>query len=267
MERNAPVQTTNQCGRRATIANPYYHYAEQALLDRNGWYDAYANNPPQSAPDTVTQTAINPNVFAGFLNYKHDKFTASINMLLNEGNTYGSPLAVTGLDPRDCFGNQGHTVPGLKGSPTGAFANYQYCTASTFAPSGYLVNPESANRYVRRSCELSRTVAAQHGHAVRLRRDAPGARGRHAGEHPQRVLRRNADAVDGRIQAEQHRVCVRSQRLLLPRQSPGAGFFYGNNPHAPQNGTAGYPAVFNQSYQPLYNSIPFQVYFQAQVKL
>ena len=48
---------------------------------------------------------------------------------------------------------------------------------------------------------------------------------------------------------------------------PGAGFYYGSNPHAPQNGTAGYPAVFNQSYQPLYNSIPFQVYFQAQIKI
>src|SRR6185437_3301670 len=87
---NGPAGSASGCGGANAIANPYYGAPEQALLDRGGWYDAYANNPPQSAPDGVIDTAINPNVFAGYLNYKHDRFTATINGILNEGNTYGS---------------------------------------------------------------------------------------------------------------------------------------------------------------------------------
>jgi hypothetical protein len=48
---------------------------------------------------------------------------------------------------------------------------------------------------------------------------------------------------------------------------PGAGFFYGGSPHDAANGTAGYPGVFNQAYQPLEGALPFQVYFQAQIRL
>ncbi len=265
---NGPAPTPAACGPgKNAIANPYYHYAEQSLLDRNGWYDAYANNPPQSAPDTVTQTAINPNVFTGFLNYKHDKFTASINMILNEGNTYGSPLAAVGLDPRDCFGNQGHTVPGLKGSPTGGFANYQYCTASTFAPSGYLAipNPQTGTfdglANYREPWQLN--MGMQFGYDVTPR------------VHVVATLANILNECFGgtpmpwtAAYKPNNIVCAYAPNgyYYLGNQ-PGAGFFYGNNPHAPQNGTAGYPAVFNQSYQPLYNSIPFQVYFQAQIKI
>src|SRR5581483_8854655 len=48
---------------------------------------------------------------------------------------------------------------------------------------------------------------------------------------------------------------------------PGAGFFYGASGHDPANGTAGYPNPFNYPYQPLYGALPFQVYFNAQIKL
>lgn len=50
---------------------------------------------------------------------------------------------------------------------------------------------------------------------------------------------------------------------------PGAGFFYGNSPHDPVNGTTGYPPIFDQAYAPSSNQIPtpFQAYFQLQVRI
>ena len=265
---NGPANSAGACGPgKSAIANPYYHYAEQATLDRNGWYDAYANNPPQSAPDTVTQTAINPNVFTGFLNYKHDKFTASINAILNEGNTYGSPLVVYGLDPRDCFANQASTVPGMKGTPYGGFANYQYCTASSFAPSGYLSipNPQTGTfdglANYREPWQLN--MGMQFGYDVTPR------------VHVVATLANILNQCFGgtpmpwtaAYKPNNIDCAYAPNGYYYVGGQPGAGFYYGNNPHAPQNGTAGYPAVFNQSYQPLYNSIPFQVYFQAQIKI
>ncbi|HEY1656564.1 MAG TPA: TonB-dependent receptor, partial [Candidatus Tumulicola sp.] len=264
---NAPVSNSNQCRGRNLIANPYYGAPQQAMLDRNGWYDAYANNPPQSSPDTVISTAINPNVFAGFLNYKHDKFTASVNAIMNEGNTYGSPLAVTGLDPRDCFANQGHSVPGLKGSPQGAFANYQYCTASSFAPSGYLSIPNPTSgafdglAAYREPWQFN--MGLQFGYDVTPR------------IHLTATLANVVNTCFGGTEASWQQaykpnniVCAYAPNgFYYVGAQPGAGFFYGASPHDAVNGTAGYPAVFNQPYQPLYGAQPFQVYFNAQIKL
>ena len=101
------------------ILNPYYNMQSQGLLDRNGWYAPYANNPPDAAPDTVTAGAISPNVFAGYLNWKKDRFAATFSAQLNQGTPYGSPLAVVGIDPRTCQNNQQSTKRSTLGSGTG----------------------------------------------------------------------------------------------------------------------------------------------------
>ena len=48
---------------------------------------------------------------------------------------------------------------------------------------------------------------------------------------------------------------------------PGSGYCYGTARTAAVNGTAGYPAVFNQSYAPVAGGVPFQAYLQVQIKL
>jgi len=48
---------------------------------------------------------------------------------------------------------------------------------------------------------------------------------------------------------------------------PGAGFFYGNSPTAPQNGTATVPKPYLYPFAPLNGSLPFQAYLQVQVKI
>jgi hypothetical protein len=265
---NLPANSAAACGNgRLAIQNTYYGTAPQALLDRNGWYDAYANNPPQSAPDGVTSTAVNPNVFTGFLNYKHDKFTASVNAVLNQGNTYGSPLAVVGLDPRDCFANQGQTVAGSKGTPFSGVANYQFCTASSFAPSGYLAipNPQTGTfdglANYREPWQLN--LGLQFGYDVNPR------------IHVTATLANVLNTCFGGTSMPwtaaykpNNIVCAYApDGYFYIGGRPGAGFYNGASPTAPQNGTAGYPAVFNQSYQPLYGALPFQVFFNADIRL
>jgi hypothetical protein len=49
--------------------------------------------------------------------------------------------------------------------------------------------------------------------------------------------------------------------------TPGAGFFYGASGHDAANGTAGYSPLFDQPYAPVWGALPFQAYFQLQVKL
>ena len=265
---NGPAASGSACGNgKNAIQNPYYGMASQPTLDRNGWYDVYANNPPQSSPDTVTSTAINPNVFAGYLNYKHDKFSATINAILNEGNTYGSPLVDVGLDPRNCLQNQGHTIPGIKGTPYSGSANYQYCQASSFAPSGYLAipNPQTGSfdglGSYREPWQLN--MGLQFGYDVNPR------------IHLTATLANVVNTCFGGTTTPwssaykaNNVVCAYAPNgYQYLGNTPGAGFFYGNSPSNPANGVGGYPAAFNQSYQPLYGALPFQVYFNAQIKL
>ncbi|MBV8372966.1 MAG: hypothetical protein JOY69_06870 [Candidatus Eremiobacteraeota bacterium] len=262
---NGPSATPNCPTGSVAIANPYYNTSVQGTLDRNGWYDTYANNPPDSSPDFVTSSALSPNIFAGFLNYKHDKFTASLNGILNEGTSYGSPLVVPGLDPRLCGGNQS-SIPGV-GAAYKYDANYLACPASTFVASGNLAipNPQTGTfdgmGQYREPWQLN--LGMQFGYDV-----SPKI-------HLTATLANIVNACFGGSTANWTStykpngiVCAYAPNggAYIGSQ-PGAGFFYGASGHDPANGTAGYPAVFNQPYQPLYNSIPFMAYFQAQIKL
>ncbi len=53
-------------------------------------------------------------------------------------------------------------------------------------------------------------------------------------------------------------------------KTAGAGYFYASNPHAPvENGTAGYPKLFDQAYEPgpVQVASPLQAFIQAQIRL
>ena len=263
---NQPVAVQSDCFKKgAAILNPYYNTPVQGTLDRNGWYDAYANNPPDGAPDTVTSAALSPNVFAGFINYKHDKFTATLNGILNEGTSYGSPLVVVGNDPRVCQSNQS-SVPGV-GAPYKGYADYQNCPASIFAASGDLAipNPQTGTfdglGTYREPWQLN--LGLQFGYDVTPRV--------HLTATLANVLNTcfggSTNAWSSTYKPNDIVCAYAPNGFQYVGTQPGAGFFYGASGHDPANGTAGYPNPYNQPYQPLYGAIPFQVYFNAQVKL
>ncbi len=84
------------------IWNPYYAMRPQPLLDRNGWYPVGLDFP-----------YLSPSVFSAIVNYKHNRFALTPALTLNEGQPYGNPADVLGIDPRTCK----HNSAGLIGSP------------------------------------------------------------------------------------------------------------------------------------------------------
>jgi hypothetical protein len=260
---NGP-SANGQCGPgQAPIANPYYSEGPQGLLDRNGWYDTYPNEPPQATPDEGL-SAISPNVFAGFLNYKHDKFTATVNAILNEGTSYGSPLSIIGLDPRTCSGNQS----GIAGnSKYAGYADFQTCGPSTFVASGNLAIPDPQTGtfdnvgQFREPWQLN--MGLQFGYDVTPRI--------HLTATLANVLNTcfggSAESWTAKYNPNNIVCAYAGNGQTYIGNQPGAGFFYGASGHDPANGTAGYPGVFNSQYQPLFGALPFQVYFNAQIRL
>jgi hypothetical protein len=84
------------------IWNPYYGAKAQPLIDRNGWYPVGLDFP-----------YLSPNVVSAIVNYKRGKFAITPALTFNEGQPYGSPSGVVGLDPRTCTGNSSAMLGGI----------------------------------------------------------------------------------------------------------------------------------------------------------
>jgi len=82
------------------ILNPYYTMSPQPLLARDGWY-----------PVGLDYGYLSPNVLSAIVNYKHDRFTVTPALTFNEGEPYGNPADVMGIDPRTCSRNSAGTIP------------------------------------------------------------------------------------------------------------------------------------------------------------
>jgi hypothetical protein len=93
------------CGHSAgyypAIWNPYYAMPLQPLLDRNGWY-----------PVGLDYAYLSPNVASAIVNYKHNRFNISPAVTFNQGQPYGNPADVLGIDPRTCVANSAKIAGG-----------------------------------------------------------------------------------------------------------------------------------------------------------
>ncbi|MBV9718179.1 MAG: TonB-dependent receptor [Candidatus Eremiobacteraeota bacterium] len=115
------------------ILNPYYTMSPQPLLDRNGWF-----------PVGLDFAYLSPSVLSAIVNYKHNRFTITPALTFNQGQPYGNPADVIGLDPRTCSGNSEH-IPTAK-SPLQA--DYTTCglaatQSGTFPGVLYIPNPQT----------------------------------------------------------------------------------------------------------------------------
>jgi hypothetical protein len=93
----ATGNAAGDCSNSTDIVNPYCNLPEQGLLNRTGWYDTFPNAPPEDAPAFAGPSAISPN------------------FVLSQGQSYGAPTSIYGLDPRTCNANQATTVPNPNG--------------------------------------------------------------------------------------------------------------------------------------------------------
>lgn len=122
---NDPFMVANGIDDWSIIANPYYSKAPQPALQKFGWYDTGLDGP-----------YVSPNVFVLLLNYKHDKFSITPALMINQGASYGSPGDFQGLDPRTCRQNQGPDGANIPSAPSPQSPDYTSCHAAAVGASG-----------------------------------------------------------------------------------------------------------------------------------
>jgi len=244
------------------IANPYYNSKiTQAQIDAQfpltGFYPTFANYFPYGLQAGDGSTIIPPNVFSGYLSFKHQKLQATLTGNLWEGQSYGAPVEVAGLDPRSCSFNQ-DAIGVVAGS---ANADYQTCSSSIAIPNPYTGKFDNVGQY-RDPWEFN--LGAQIGYDITPK------------VHASLLLANLYNRCFGGSKepwtaayAPNRVICGYYPNSTYLGNTPGAGYFYGSDPHDAVNGTTGYPKVFDQVYAPGSNQIssPFQAYFEVQVKL
>jgi hypothetical protein len=133
---------TNKCtAGSGNIKNPYYNMAPQPLLDTTAWYNVPAigigpslNYNPEmyNAPWVSTLIA----------NYRHNALAITPSIQFQSGTRYGTPMDVTGVDPRSCAANSLTTkVPGAGTQFPATQCNYTTTIAPGASPYGYLYIP------------------------------------------------------------------------------------------------------------------------------
>ncbi len=246
----------------AVIANPYYGSKItgaqlKAQFPLTAFYPTYANYFPYGLQAGDASTIIPPNVFSGYLSWKHHKLQATLTGNLWEGQSYGAPVEIAGIDPRSCIANQG-AIGVVPGSQLG---DYQTCSSSIAIPNPYTGQFDGIGQY-RDPWELN--LGAQIGYDLSPRV--------HASLLLANILNRcfgGSKEPWTTAYPPNNVICAYDPNGGYVGNTPGAGYFYGNSPHDAVNGTAGYPKVFDQAYAPGANQIssPFQAYFQLQVRL
>ena len=255
------------CGGLA-IANPYYGKPVQPLLDRNGWYETYPNNDPYQPPDGQ-QTAIAPNVFSGWLSWKHDRVTLTPTFQLNQGATYGTPVDVYGFDPRACGANQGNqgfnpytgsTFTPVPGSTTPNNANYLTCGPTSYTGNGFLAIPnpqtgafDSLGQY-REPWQFNLGLSAGYDLSNKVKATLTLA------NLYNRCFGGSTTSWSSTFKPSSM-VCGYGTNGNLYQSN----FYNGAGPNDAVNGTL--PKVLQQPFAPFGPGLPFQAYFEVQIKL
>ena len=161
------------CGA-GSIANPYYNAPVQSLLDPNGAYAAY-NQEPGFGSGTSTSYVV-PHVASFVLQYKRGPLRIIPSLQFEAGARYGSPVSVGGVAPDTCSALAGNpaaaTDPRYAGTGTAAGTGYDAssCTGIVNIPNPYtgkfdgigqFVQPNLINANLQISYDLSRRFTLQ----------------------------------------------------------------------------------------------------------
>ncbi len=261
-----------------SIRNPYYAASAQPLLDRTGFYPTYPNSPPSDAypayagESVVTATA--PNIFTGFVQWKHARLAIAPNFILQQGGAggmYGTPLSVIGTDPRTCASNQGtpnNGYPVIAGSGTaGQYSNDYSCAASLGTPNGYLAIPDPYTGKFDSEGAFTQPWQFNLGAQVRYDFSSHITGTLNIANIYNRCFGGSKEPWSSAYAPNKYICGYADNTGAFVGTQPGAGFFFGNSPHSAANGTVGYPKVYDYPYAPFNLNIPVQAYFQLDIKL
>jgi hypothetical protein len=261
-------------GNPTIIVNPYYNMSQQSTLDRNGYYPTYPNEPPNDPFDQGGfSSAIAPNTFSGWLQYKRGRFAIAPNFELVAGGYYGSPTDTMGIDPRACAQNEAAAT-----TPTGApvepatspyAGNCDYLSLgpSTFVQSGQLAIPNPITGKMDAAGAFQQPWQLNIG--ALLRYDvSPRVTASLTLSNLVNTCFGGSSTAWSKAFAPSQWVCgYASNASSFIGTQPGAGFFYGAAGTDPVNGTSPYAPAFNYPFAPVSGAIPFQAYLQVQVKI
>jgi len=270
------------CSDPDAIKNPYFNQTVQPLLQRNGWYPTYPNEPPNDPSDNPGTTAIWPHQFNGWVQFKHGRWSIAPNFALQSGGSYGFPTDIFGIDPRGCAQNQSHATnasggPILPaGSPYAQNPDFLSCGPSGFTESGFLAipnpytgkfdsvgqftNPWQFNMGALLRYDISPRVTANLTLANIFNTCFGGNGGAWSAKFAPGSVVCGYGVNNG--QASGNYVGP-----LSGQPGFGAGFYYGGSPTDPVNGGVPYATTFNYPFQPEFGALPFQAYLQVDIKL
>ncbi|MGZ3527810.1 MAG: TonB-dependent receptor domain-containing protein, partial [Vulcanimicrobiaceae bacterium] len=271
------------CANTADVKNPYYNMNQQGLLDRNGWYDTYPNEPPNDPTDQGGTSAIAPHTFAGYVQYKRGRFSIAPNFELIAGSYYGSPTDTYGVDPRACSQNQAAATDALgnnilpAGSQYAQNPDFLSCGGSSFVQSGYLAIPnpytgsmDSVGQFQEPwQFNLGALIKYQVSNKVTLNLTLANIVNTCFGGT--KTAWQKAFAPNNYVCGYSSNPLGTGNQTYIGPQSGqpgfGGGFFYGANGNDPVNGGQAYSPTYNYPFAPFSGALPFQAYVELQVKL
>jgi len=259
------------------IVNPYYSMNQQQLLDRNGWYPTYPNEPPNDPTDQGGSSAIAPNTFSGWLQWKHGKLAIAPNFELIAGTYYGSPTDTYGIDPRACGQNEGAAVDNNGNPiavPASAAGNCDFLSAgpSPYVQSGYLAIPNPYTGKMDTPGQFQDPWIFNMGALIRYDISPRITANLTLSNILNRCFGGSNTPWSSKFKPNNY-VCGYGQNNFnytgptSGQPGFGGGFFYGNSPSDAVNG--GFPIAPSYSYPfgPLSGAQPFQAYLELQIKL
>jgi hypothetical protein len=260
-------------GNPGDIQNPYYSMSQQSLLDRQGWYQTYPNESPNSPFDQGGSSAIWPHQLTGWLQYKHGRFAIAPNFQLASGSYYGSPLDVLGIDPRSCGQNEAAAVTptGVSVLPAGS-AQAGYCdfltsAASPYVNTGQLAIPNPYTGKMDSVGQFQQPWILNVGALLRYDISPKITANLTLTNIFNRCFGGSGSAWQAKFQPGTWVCGYGSNAGSFIGTQPGAGFFYGASGSDPANGTTPYATAFNYPFYPYSGALPFQAYLQLQIKL
>jgi hypothetical protein len=264
----------------SVVINPYYNMASQSVLDRNGWYPTYPNQGPTDPNNNPAGlTAIWPHQINAWLQYKRGRFAIAPNLTLVSGSYYGSPVDTYGIDPRSCAQNetaattsQGTAVPGVAG--TAAAGNCDFLTAGPtgFTASGLLAIPNPFTGSLDKMGQFQEPWQANVGALIRYDVSPRVTANLTLTNIFNTCFGGSNTAWSSAFKPGQW-VCGYGSNnssyvgALSNQPEYGSGFYYGSSPSGASNGSPVYSSAYNYPFSPYTSALPFQAYFEVQVKL
>jgi hypothetical protein len=119
------------CATAGAIKNPYFGLPAQPLIDTGAGYVPFATSLAVTGFGDIgyNNQYTYPHSLSAIVNWRRNRFAVTPSVQFQTGNFYGSPIDVTGLDPRTCASNQLTSGAAPAGAPYAQNPDFRTCNA------------------------------------------------------------------------------------------------------------------------------------------